>query len=296
MVLALRPPAETADEQGAAPAVLRMQLVGAQHGSEGAGEEPLAGVANYFLGDDPARWRTGVPTYAKVRYQEVYPGVDLVYYGNQGQLEYDFVVAPGADPSAIALRWEGAEAGAPGEQGDLILHTAGGALRQRRPVVYQESDGYRQEVEGGYLLREDGQIRFAVGTYDLSRPLVIDPTLVYSTYLGGSGTDESRGIALDGSGNVYLAGQTTSANFPTANARQLAPAGNGDAFLAKLNAVGTALVFSTCLGGSGTDYATGVRLDPAGNLYVAGSTGSPNFPTLNPIQTSGGGFVTKLDA
>jgi hypothetical protein len=232
-------------------------------------EEPLPGAANYLLSNDPARWRTGVPTYGKVRYKEIYPGTDLVYYGNEGQLEYDFVVAPGADPTAIALRWDGADRLELDAAGDLLVHTAGGTLRQQGPLIYQEVDDRRVEIAGRHVLLDAERVGFDVGAYDASRPLVIDPTLTYSTFLGGSGADQSRGIAVDASGNVYVAGGTTSTNFPTANPRQPANAGGEDAFVAKLNPQGTALIFSTYLGGSGTDFATGVALDNAGSLYLA---------------------------
>src|SRR5215207_3511371 len=184
--------------------VLRMRLVGADASAAAAGENELAGKANYFVGDDPSKWRVGVPTYTRVSYADVYPGVDLVYYGNQRQLEYDFRVAPGADPRAVSLRFEGADGLDLDANGDLLLKLGESVVRQPKPFVYQEVAGARREVEAGYALGADGRVRFAVGEYDRGATLVIDPTLVYSTYLGGSGGDQAWGVAVDSTGSAYL--------------------------------------------------------------------------------------------
>src|SRR5262249_5590233 len=180
-----------------------------------AGLDRLPGTSNYLLGNDPSRWHTDIPNYARVEARGVYPGVDLVYYGNQRQLEYDFTVAPGADPGAIRLAFPGAESATLDAEGDLVLETAGGAVVQHAPVLYQEADGVRQAVSGQFVVAGDGQVGFAVGSYDRGRPLVIDPTLAYSTYLGGSG-DESyagivvdAGIAVDKADDAYVTGTTT---------------------------------------------------------------------------------------
>jgi hypothetical protein len=282
--------------------VLRMKLVGADASATAEGAEELAGKVNYFIGDDRTRWRTDVPTYASVRYAEVYEGVDLVYYGNQRQLEYDFRVAPGADPRAVALEFEGADKVEVDASGDLRLTLGESVVRQPKPFVYQEVAGVRREVEGGYAVSEGGRVRFAVGEYDASLPLVIDPTLVYSTYLGGSGGDQAWGVAVDSTGQAYMAGYTTSTNFPTASPVQAANGGFQDAFVAKVNAAGTALVYSTYLGGNGGDQARAIAIDPSGNAYVTGFTGSTNFPTANAFQAAQGAgnsqdiFVTKLNA
>ena len=161
------------------------------------GEEELPGKINYLIGKDPSKWRTGVATYAKVRYEQVYPGIDLVYYGNQRQLEYDFVVGPGADPARIRLKLAGARKMYVDGQGQLVVQTAGGEVRWNRPEIYQEVDGQHRSVQGKYVLRAGHELGFAVAAYDTARPLIIDPTLVYSTYLGGSGFDEDGGIAVD---------------------------------------------------------------------------------------------------
>ena len=278
---------------------LRMRLVGANSTPQVAGIDELPGQSHYFIGNDPQRWRTGVSNYARVQYHDVYPGVDLVYYGNQQQLEYDFILAPDANPNSIQLAFTGADQLAVDAQGDLVLRTAGGDIRQHKPIIYQNVNGTRQEIAGGYVRRGKHEVGFQVAAYDASRPLVIDPVLVYSTYLGGSGHDEAR-VAVDAAGNAYVTGRTTSANFPVVNPLQPAYGGGpNDVFVAKLNPTGSALIFVTYLGGSGDDQSGGIGVDASGNVYVAGITGSPNFPSANPLQPAIGGavdaFVTKLN-
>ena len=173
-------------------AVVRMALVNANPRSQAHGHDELPGKSNYFIGNDPAKWRTNIPTYAKVKYEGVYPGVDLVYYGNQGQLEYDFVVAPSADPRLVTLAFEGAREVHIDARGELVLGVEGGEIRQHKPVVYQEVAGVKQEVASRYVMKGKRQVGFRVAAYDPSRPLIIDPVLVYSTYLGGS----DRGFRL----------------------------------------------------------------------------------------------------
>ena len=197
-VLMLQGPATAMDRHGqgqTSTVALRLGLVGANPQPRVSASESLPGSVNYFLGNDPARWRTNIPTYAKVRYHEIYSGIDLVYYGNQRQLEYDFVVRPGADPTRIAFAVEGAQRIEVDPEGDLVLHLAGGAIRHRKPVIYQEGDGTRREIAGGYVLKGPQQVGFQVAAYDASKPLVIDPTLVYSTLVGGGNTDHGLGIA-----------------------------------------------------------------------------------------------------
>jgi len=308
-----------------ADSVLRMRLVGANPSPKAEGLEQLPGKSNYFIGNDPTKWRTNVPNYARVQYAGVYPGVDLEYYGHQRQLEYDFVVRPGADPSAIAL-----EVGAPtvapvsspaaamrtsplqiDADGNLIVLTDGGDVRFHKPVVYQPAVApvsspaglslvtrHSSLVEGHYVLTASNQVRFALGPYDHTRPLVIDPVLAYSTYLGGSDSDYANGIAVDSAHNAYVTGATSSSKFPTKNPLQTANAGGADAFVTKLNPTGSALVYSTYLGGSGDDFGSSIALDSAGDAYVAGLTSSANFPTVTPFQAANAGgqdvFVTKL--
>jgi hypothetical protein len=291
---------------GAERAVVRMQLVGSNSYAEASGLDRLSGIANYFLGNDPSKWRKGIPTYGRVQYQDVYPGVSLVYYGNQRQLEYDFVVAPGADPQQIRLRFAGVQSLSVDDAGDLVVKANGQVLRQHQPIVYQEVAGVRRKLKAAFVVQ--GQdVGFSLGSYDRSQPLIIDPVLSYSTYLGGSGGDFAGSIAVDAAGNIYVAGSTSSPDFPTANPLQAAFAGSlRNAFVAKLTADGSALIYSTYLGGSGQigsggDVSQSIAVDSAGNAYVTGTTGSLDFLTIHAFQPIYGGgtnnaFVAKLNA
>ncbi|HXM94206.1 MAG TPA: SBBP repeat-containing protein [Candidatus Dormibacteraeota bacterium] len=283
-------------------AIVRMKLVGANAKPRVEALDELPGKANYLIGNDPKKWRTNVPLYAKVRYREVYPGVDLVYYGNQRQLEHDFIVAPGADPRSITLNLAGAEKLSLDPQGALVLAVKDGELRMDKPRIYQEVDGARREISGGYVLKSAYQVGFQIAAYDATRLLIIDPTLFYSTYLGGNSTDVGQGIAVDAAGNAYVTGYTTSINFPTTvGTFQTANGGSYDAFVTKLNPTGTApLVYSTYLGGSNFDLGYGIAVDNLGNAYVTGYTCSSNFPTTplafqTALQSFCDAFVTKLN-
>lgn len=275
---------------------LRMQLLGGDSNAEAEELSELEGKVNYFVGNDPAHWRRNIPTYGRVRYREVYRGIDLVYYGNQRQLEYDFNVAPGHDAGAIKLRFEGADKVAVDPNGDLLVALGDTTLRQPKPIVYQEVDGERHPVDARYAVNATGEVGFAIGKYDAARPLVIDPTIVYSTCLGGG---NGQAIAVDSAGNVYVAGETLG-GFPTVNALQPTSGGSQEGFVAKINAAGTALVYSTYLGGSEADNIAGIAVDSAGNVYLTGYTQSKNFPTANAIQAALGdgqhAFVTKINA
>src|SRR5262249_25691982 len=176
--------------------------------------DELAAKSNYFIGNDPKKWHTNVSNYAKVKYEAVYPGVDVVYYGNQRRLEYDFVVAPGVDPGSIKLSFGGAKRIEIDAEGNLVLSTQGGQIKQHRPIIYQEAEGERREIAGGYALKGASEVEFEVGAYDAGRPLIIDPVLSYSSYLGGIGQDSALSITVDSTGNAYLLGNTTSADFP----------------------------------------------------------------------------------
>ncbi len=289
------------------PTVVRMQFVGGNRNPEIRALDPLPGKSHYFVGSDRNRWRTDIPAFARVEYRDVYPGVNVVFYGNQKQLEYDFIVSPGADPGSIRLEFEGVEGIGLDEAGDLILRTQGGEVVQKAPVVYQDVNGVRTPVAGRYVLSGTGpgesgsgahRVGFQVASYDARRPLVIDPVLSYSTYLGGSVTDVGYGIAVDSAGNAYVTGYANSANFPIKNALQGVSGGGSDAYVMKLSADGSTIVYSTFLGGSGADAGVGIAVDAAGSAYVAGFTNSTNFPIANAFQSGNAGdydvFVTKL--
>ncbi|MFQ5739780.1 MAG: SBBP repeat-containing protein [Acidobacteriota bacterium] len=279
--------------------VLRIQWLGASSPSEPEGLARLPGASHYFTGRDPNTWHTGISTYAKVRYENLYPGIDLLYYGNrEGQLEFDLVVAPGARPHAIALQFEGAEKIELNSGGDLLLYTSRGALQLRRPAVYQNVGGAPRAVAARYVLKGRTQVGIEVGAYDTGESLVVDPVLVYSTYLGGSAFDTGCTITVDAAGNAYLTGGTLSTDFPTANPLQPSNEGNRDTYIAKLGPGGSTLLYSTYLGGSGLDEGKGIAVDAIGNAYVTGNTFSSDFPTLNPLQPARGGsvdgFVAKV--
>jgi len=280
---------------------LRMSLVGAARKPQATGLDELPGKANYFIGKDRSKWRTNVPTYAKVQYHDVYPGIDLVYYGNQRQLEYDFVVAPGADPKKIVLGFKGTDKLEIDAEGDLVLHASGGDVRQHKPIIYQEIDRVRQEIDGRYVIKSGKRVGLQLAAYDTSRPLIVDPVLSYSTFLGGGGNDIARSVAADSDGNAYVTGQTTSLNFPTTSGAFQTVRGFGnDVFVTKLNPSGSALVYSSYLGGNDFDTGNAISIDANGNAYVTGTTKSADFPTtpgaFQPALGIGFGFVTKLDA
>ena len=277
--------------------IVRMKLEGANPAPPVEGLNELTSKSNYFSGPDPAQWRTDIRNYAGVRYEQVYPGIDMVYYGSQRQLEYDFVVAAGADPSVVQLVFKGIEGFEIDTMGDLLLHTTQGDIRQRKPIAYQDANGTRQEVAASYVPKGVDGIGVQLGDYDRSRPLIIDPVLVYSTYLGGNGFDQGYAIAVDSLGSAYVTGKTAAADFPTTTGAFQTNYGGGDAFIAKLNPEGTALVYSTYLNGAS---GNGIAVDFEGNAYVTGEASTTNFPTTpGAFQTEPAGFdafVTKLNA
>ncbi len=351
-------------------ATVHLRLMGANPRPQVTGLEELPGKVNYFIGNDPKNWHTGIPTFAKVNYQDVYPGVDLIYYHNQGKLEYDFVVAPGVDPKVIRLRFEGLNSPIQlGSEGHLILVSEGGDLRLQKPLIYQKIHGRRHKIAGRYSLQKDNSVGFELGAYDSSKTLIIDPILEYSTYLGDSGSDEGYAIAVDSAGNAYVTGDwsippppfrplerekdifvakldptgsellyltffggtqcavgagctqivsevawaiavddagnahvtghTQAGDFPTVNALQSAfSGGRADGFVVKLDSTGSELIYSTYL--EGTNAGLGIALDDAGNVYLSGSTSSTNLPTVNAFQPAlsgaNDGFVTKMNS
>lgn len=297
-----QPPAQQHNAKAKPSDVVRMRLVGSNPAPEVSGVDKLTGKSNYFIGNDPARWRANVPNYARVRYAGVYPGTDLIYYGNQRQLEYDFVVAPGADPGVITLDFEGAEKVEVNAAGDLVLPVAGRSLELKLPSAYQMQNGARKEIAAAYVVHNAHQVGFKLGAYDPARELVIDPTvLLYSTFLGGSNYDSGHGIRVDKAGNAYIAGSTDSSSFATNGAYDSTLGGCCDAFIAKLNADGTKLVYATYVGGSDSDTATSIAVDSSGAAYITGETSSTDFPhTANAYDKTfngpiGDAFVVELN-
>lgn len=297
-VMVLRP---TAGARGAgAPSVIRLGLDGAV-ARRAVGRKQLPGVANYLRGADQAAWRTGIPTYEQVVYDAVYPGVDLVYYGADRGHEYDLVVAPGADPAQIRLAITGADRARLDEGGDLELTTAAGTVTMRAPHVYQEIDGGRRQVTGRYAVDDKGRIGFTLGAYDTAAPLVIDPQILYSTFVGGSGNgvDSATGVAVDAAGAAYVVGTTETADFPTLNPLDGSRGGLMDAFVMKLAPDGTR-VYATYLGGSSYDDGVGIAVRADGVAYVVGNTSSTDFPVPGAYQPLYGGnndaYVVELNA
>jgi photosystem II stability/assembly factor-like uncharacterized protein len=275
-----------------------MRLLGSARGAEGIALDELPGHTNHFVGNDSGMWQKSVRTFARVQYRNVYPGVDVIYYGNQRQLEYDFVIAPGASPSVISFTIEGAKDVVIDRGGDLIITSSAGQTIQRAPIAYQEIDGQRQPVAARFVLHRDRRISFRVGRYDKRAPLVIDPVLSYSTYLGGSQQERVNAVAVDAQGDVIVAGETFSSDFPSPTGGGVRTSG-GDVFVARLNAGGDALRYVTYLGGASADLGTAVKTDTAGNAYVSGATFSHDFPTTDGFQPAhkgqSDGFVAKLD-
>lgn len=308
-VLALNPRGDS----GRAAAIT-MSLPGANENASASGINETKGKTNYFIGSDPEKWRTNVANFAKVRYDSVYKGIDLVYYGNGQQLEYDFHVAPNTDPDQIKLNFSGiTDADIEKETGDLLLKTAGGTMRQHKPIVYQEMNGGRAEVASAYKIERtsDGEARvaFELGEYDRSKELVIDPILTYGTYLGGNAFDQGNSIAADADGNAYIVGTAASLNFPTTPGTikpTLLPTTSGtqywyDAFVTKLNPTGTAIIFSTYFGGrQGNESGGGVAVDPQGNVIFSGTTMANDMPVVSAYQSTFGGtddaFAAKLNS
>ena len=312
--------------------LIKLSLLNANKNPEMVAEDLQEGKVNYFIGKDPKKWKINIPTFKTVLYKEVYKGIDIKFYGNNCQLEYDIVVKPGADPSVVKFAYEGVKSLRVTESGDLEISLADGKITQKKPIVYQEINGKRVKVAGEFkvqssklriltsnlktknspLVTRNSQLvtafsySFQLASYNKSHSLVIDPVLLYSRYLGGSDEDWSYGIAVDSAGNAYLTGTTKSADFPTASPINKDYSGGsnyGDAFVAKINASGSALVYSTYLGGSNDDIGNGIAVDSLGNAYITGMTKSDDFPTASPIYKDYGGgtnygdaFVTKINA
>lgn len=282
------------------PAIIRLELAGSQPAVKITGEHPRSEQINYLTGNDPRAWRREVPSYNRVRYTGIYPGIDAVYYGADHQLEYDFVVSPGASPHAIRLRFSGVEQAELDSNGNLVLSIETGKLVQTKPVVYQEILGVRHLVAGSYRVLAHNEIGFEVPVYDRTKPLVIDPILQYSSFLGGDETEAGYRIAVSPAGNAYVVGSTLSASFGSQSPTSVGLSGNRDVFVAKLNPTGDGLEYLTFLGGSAADFGHSLVVDSLGQVTVAGITESTDFPVQNARQAvSAGdadGFVARLNA
>lgn len=282
--------------------VVTLQLIGANPDPIIEGQQTQSGVSNYLIGSDASRWQKNVEHIGKVKYHQVYDGIDLVYYGNQRRLEYDYIVSPGADPKTIRLGFKGAKNAHIDKDGNLILHTTSGKIVQQAPLTYQQIDQKQQIIPSHYIIHkgiEDIEVSFGIEKYDRTRPLIIDPILSYSIVLDGSQHDSGNGISVDPAGNIYIAGSTSSVDFPLQNAFQnTLGTTNSDAFITKFDPTGK-LVYSTFLGGSHQDVAWGIATDPSGNVCIKGFTSSADFPTHAAFQYSRKGtddvFVAKLD-
>lgn len=290
---------------------LKLEFVGANTAAQMSGLGELPGRANYFLGNDPSQWRTGVPLYARVRVEQLYPGVDVVYYGNERRLEYDFIVAPQADAGNIVLRFAGADTIQVNAAGDLIFTLGSDEIRQPKPFVYQDINGVRKAVAGSYGLSGRDTVAFQIGDYDRTLPLIIDPVLSYASYFGGSGADVAWDVAVDAEGFVYLAGESMGGlpvrSGTVTNAHSGSDRAHGDAFVAKFDNAGTNLIYLAYIGGRMADAGLSLAVDATGSAYVTGYTESTNFPTTNALFPAINGqaypgvntfppdaFVTKL--
>lgn len=279
---------------------MAIRLVGASQAAIGEGRRLLPGVTNYLIGNEPRWWKTGVRSFGEVEYRDVYPGVNVVYYGNHDELEFDFVVSPGASYRDIRIAFDGASDVAIDAKGDLVITTVAGKLLQHAPVIYQEESGRRREIAGGYVRRGRGVIGFRVGAYDTRLPLVIDPVLTYSSYVGGAREERAAGVAVDAQGNMYIAGLTGAADFPVTAPTVAHGRDNWDVFVVKINARGDRYEYVTYLGGTVYEEPAGLAVDAGGHAFVTGYTESWDFPTVNPVQAfrsgSSDSFVAKLES
>jgi len=282
--------------------ILRIQFVDGSSAAGVRGLDPLPGTSHYLVGADPLRWQTDVPNFGRVLIEDLYPGVNVVYYGHDDRLEYDLILAAGADPARIGFHFGGARSLRLDGDGTLVADAGEGRVRLEKPVIYQEEPGGRRLVAGGYVLRGNGEAGVEVGPYDPSRSLVIDPVIAYSTFLGGDEADQGESIVFDASGHAYITGTSSSATFPTTpDACQPKKSGGGDVFITKLAADGSTVLYSTFLGGGSHDQGWAIAVDRDGEALITGTTASDDFPMTNAFQPAFGGgagdaFVAKLNA
>lgn len=284
---------------------LSMEFLGANTQPKITGRNLLEAKTSYLLGNNSNNWQKEISNYQQAVYNQLYPGIDLVFYGNQKSLEYDLVIAPNTNPSLVKIQFQGLkstsqEAIKISSQGDLLINIEGETICQHKPVIYQEIAGNKHFIDGSYKKYDDKTIGFSVGQYDRNQQLVIDPEISFSTYLGGRLTDQANAITVDSSGNIYIVGSTSSTNFPTSKPLQQTLGGPFDVFVAKINPNGTSLIYSTYFGGSSVDQGFDIAVDSSGNAYIVGATISSNFPTKSALQAQKGGgtfdgFITKLN-
>lgn len=279
---------------------LRVRFAGADQNVNIQGLDPLGGRVNFLIGDDPAAWHTNLPTYQRIVYRNLYAGVDMTYAGRDPKLKSEFTIAPGANPGQIRLEYPGADRVSLDANGDLLIRTDAAELREQAPTAYQESQGVQHPVRAGYRILGGNTVTFDLGAYDVDRPLIIDPVISYSTYLGGTAQSAVTALALDAAGDLYAAGWTEAIDFPVSNAIQAVNRGGVDAFVFRLNPSGSTLLYATYLGGRGDDRAAGIAVDSSGQIYLAGSTASANFPLVASIRSVLAGprdaFAVKLNA
>lgn len=278
---------------------LTFKLLGGKQQARTKFLKKLTGKANYLIGNEPEKWLKNIPTYSKVRYSEVYPLIDMDFYGLQNQLEYDFIIRPGGNPKRINTQIQGATSLALTPNGDLSIQTDNHSFVLKKPVAYQLTKGRRTTIRCRYRIKDDNRIGFELGRYNKKQNLIIDPVLIFSTYLGGSSSDNGTDVAVDNNGDIYVTGFTSSTNFPTEEPLQANLGGFTSAFITKIDSEGNDILYSTYLGGNNTTIATAIDVDRFGNAYVTGTTSSTNFPTSNPLQSSFRGasdaFVAKVN-
>jgi len=276
------------DAQKGAQTVVHMRFVGGNSEAQTVTEQLLPGTTNYYLGNDPKNWQSNISQYGRVVYNNVYPGINLAYYGEQRKLEFDFIVAPQSDPTPIDLAFNGAQKLTTNASGDLIVSSTAGDVVLHKPLAYQQQGGTRQPVEARFVLKADKQVSFELGSYDRSRELVIDPSLTYTTYLGGASEDEVLGIAVDGANNIYVTGQTDSTSgWPGPTPIGTVNPGYSDAFVTKMDSTG-ALTYTMFVGGSaGNTSGRAIAVDSSQAAYVSGITQSVSFPATGPQPVSG---------
>ncbi|TAE00709.1 MAG: hypothetical protein EAZ98_03750, partial [Oscillatoriales cyanobacterium] len=284
--------------QATTSSIVRSSLANSNPNPTISGLEKLPGFANFILGEDSSQWRTDVPTFNGVVYQNVYQGIDRVFKGTEGQLKSEFLVAPFADPNQIKMNYSGVNNIRLRDDGSLILETPLGELIDNAPIVYQDINGQRVNVPAAYNLLGNNQVNFSLGDFDRTQPLVIDPVLAYSTYLGGSASDSANRMTVDSTGAAYIIGTTVNNFTTTPGAYQTTPAGQADFLVTKINPEGTALVYSTYIGGTGNEYGIGIAVDGQGNAYLTGQV-DPGYPTtpgsFQPTATTYNAAATKLN-